>query len=256
MRIEELVDTLKKEYYKAKILQASLDSAIVFFVLYLVSVLFGVSELAGYRFLYFAAGFSLVFFVSDSFYRSRNYEIELYEEENPELDEMLRTARDNLDDNSIVSKALFDEVVERTRSISPSTVISEKAILYKTLLILFLSFATVITGMVDFSVTDKGGEIIDQVTNPGGSENQTDDVNFENLETGDPEDILGEPQDIDPSDHEFDINYDVQDGGIYRESRAYESDGNFVSMFDTGSNLEERELARRYMVRIREIQSQ
>lgn len=253
MRIEELIQTLKREYYKAKILQSSLDSIIAFFTLYLLSVLVGIDNLAGYSAVYFISALTLIFFVSNCVYRFRTYEIELYEEENPELDEMLRTAKDNIENNSIVSKALFDDVLERTRSISPATVISGKSILVKTSLILGLSFATVITGVIDYSVTEDGEDFVNELTESYAEE--PEEVSFEDLETGDSEDILGEPQNVDPSEHEFEIDYDVADGGIYRESRAFETDDSFSSVFDTGSNVEERELAKRYMVEIRELES-
>ena len=254
MRIEKLVNTLKKEYYKAKILQASLDATILFFMLYLVSVILNITNLLGYNILYFIAGIALIFLTLDSFYRFRNYEIELYEEHNPELDEMLRTARDNIEENSIVSEALFNDVIERTRSISPATVISGEAIIIKTTFILILSLGTVFTGVMDFSLTEDGTELVNQLTEEE-YENQTETVNFEEVDTGDPDDLLGEPEDIDPSEHDFNFDHNIQDGGIYRESRSFETDDNFISTFDSSAELEDRELARRYMVEIRELQS-
>ena len=254
MRIEKLVETLKKEYYKAKILQASLDATILFFSLYLFTVILNITSIQGHNILYFIAPLSLIFLALDSFYRFRNYQIELYEEQNPELDEMLRTAKDNIEDNSIVSEALFNDVIERTRSISPATVISGEAIIVKTTFILILSLGTVFTGVMDFSLTEDGTELVEQLTEEE-YENQTETVSFEEVDTGEPSDILGEPEDIDPSEHDFDFEQNIQDGGIYRDSRSFETDDSFISAFDSDAELEDRELARRYMVEIRELQS-
>ncbi|MFB6115441.1 MAG: hypothetical protein ABEK04_04040, partial [Candidatus Nanohalobium sp.] len=118
---------------KVNVIQASLDAIGLFLVLNLVTFLFSIQLVSGLGNPPILLGVSVVFFLGDLIYRVRNYRLEIYEEQNPELKEVLRTARDNLDKSDIASQALFDDLMERARSVTSESIIPSKFIIQRVL---------------------------------------------------------------------------------------------------------------------------
>ena len=175
MRVEKLFKRLKREFLKVNFLQACLDSLLFFLTTNLVLFLFSVRFTSAGRNFQYLLPITAIIFIADFYYRSRNYNIEIYEEKNPELRERLRTARDNIGSNNIVSQALFDEILDLSRSVSSESIIPSKKIIQKMIAIGIISFLTVMSGIFNFQVLDEGREILpdgdsvlDQI-NPGGN---------------------------------------------------------------------------------------
>ncbi|MFB6147760.1 MAG: hypothetical protein ABEJ66_02640, partial [Candidatus Nanohaloarchaea archaeon] len=122
MRVEKLLKRLKREFVKVNFMQATLDSLLFFLSLNLVLFLFSVRIISTFTNAEVLGFLSLLFLVVDMFYRTEHYRLEIYEQKNPQLEEVLRTARDNLDRQNIVSQALFDDLLDRARKVTSESI--------------------------------------------------------------------------------------------------------------------------------------
>ena len=249
MRVETLFKRLKREFIKVNLLQACLDTLMFFLAFNLVLFLFSLqitSYLTNNQSLLAA---STIFFLIDLAYRARNYQLELYEKKNPELHEILRTARDNLNKKNIASQAMFDELMDRSRSVTSESIIPSKRIIEKVLIVGALSFMTVISGLADFQIIrDSGGEIVPDLRNIGQQEEE-DEFELRNAT-----DIYGESQDIDVSDQL--VNFTIEGEGESDESDLGSSNARpeDVVLDVTGSSIsEDLELAKEYSLAIKEF---
>ncbi|MBC5792460.1 MAG: hypothetical protein H8Z69_00310 [Nanohaloarchaea archaeon] len=163
MRVEKLLKRLKREFLKVNLMQACLDSILFFLSANIVLFLLDFSLVGSVDNKAVIALSSLAFFGADFYYRSKNYTLEIYEQKNPELREILRTARDNLNSRNIVSQALFDELMDRSRSVTSESIVPSKRIIQKILAVGALSFITVISGIANFQVLDDSGELINDL---------------------------------------------------------------------------------------------
>lgn len=249
MRVEKLFKQLKREYWKVNIFQAFLDSIILFQVAYLAIKLAGVTFPVPYPAYSIVAGFTLIFFLADGFYRTRGYSIEIYEEENPELAEILRTAKDNLDESSLPAEKLFDEVTDTARKVSSESIIPNQKILAKVIAISFLSMATVIAGVT--TITDLNPEGLTDINNSnsgnGTVQNQVPDVEF-----GDSSEVQGEVDDFDYESREINFNYRSEEGqGFAPLGETYQDD--LFLQSSSGNNID-YQIARDYSLAIKDIE--
>lgn len=249
MRVETLFSRLKREFIKVNLLQACLDTLMFFLCFNLILFLFSLritSYLPNNQALLIT---SAVFFLGDLAYRARNYQLELYEQKNPELHEILRTARDNLDKKNIASQAMFDELMDRSRSVTSESIIPSKKIIKKVLVVGILSFLTVISGLADFQIIrDNGGELIPDISNIGQQENE-DEFELKNAS-----DIYGESQNIGVSDQL--VNFTIEGEGEAEDSDLGSSNARpeDVVLDVTGSSFsEDMELAKQYSLAIKEF---
>lgn len=250
MRVEKLFKRLKREFLKVNFLQACLDSLLFFLSANLVLFLFSLRFSGGVRNLEVLIGISVLVFALDFYHRSKTYNIEIYEQKNPELRERLRTARDNIETNNIVSQALFDEIIDISRSVSSESIIPSKKIVQKMLAIGIISFLTVLSGIFNFQILEHGNEIIPEDNNiidritPGENENYT-------LNNG--SDIYGEEESIDV---EGEINYSIEGSGEAESSTGGSSNRGpgDLALGETYSGIEENvQLAKEYSLAIKEF---
>jgi len=267
MRIEKLLKQLKREFIKVNVLQALLDGLLFFLIANMVLFVLKIQIVSGSRattvsLFNFAQislqmallfGISIVISAIDLYYRSKQYRLEIFEEENPELREILRTARDNLDNQNIVSQALFEETLEKARKVTSESIIPAKEIIYKTLAVGFLSFLTVMSGLADFQV---GGEGTDILNNP---QDQIDDLidNERDNETDikNATDISGNADEIDTSN--LDIEFSVEGEGEADPGEFDPTQGppeeDLVLDASSDTNTEDLEIAKQYSLAIREL---
>nr|EGQ40098.1 MAG: hypothetical protein J07AB56_08260 [Candidatus Nanosalinarum sp. J07AB56] len=85
MRVERLLRRLKLEFVKVNLLQAALDSILVFLGANLATFFVGLNVMRGVSNAVALAGMSSVFLVADLGFRASRYRLELFEERNPEL---------------------------------------------------------------------------------------------------------------------------------------------------------------------------
>jgi len=252
LRVEKLLKRLKREFVKVNILQASLDSIIFFLISNLILFLFSLQLIEGFSNIEALTGATLIFFILDLGYRTKNYRLEIYEEKNPELHEVLRTARDNISSNNIVSQALFDDLLERSRAITSESIVPSKIIIQKSIAVGLLSFLTVTSGIADFHIQGNGGEIL-----PGTDSIQdfiSDDTD-EEFELRNDTDIFGEPQDIGEPGSTVDFNITGEGESTESDPLHRDLQEEDIVMDASGpQTVEDIELAKEYMLAIRELE--
>ena len=251
LKIEDVLKRLKLEFFKINLIQASLDAIILFLALNLSLFLLSIQVIGLREDYYLLGGISVLFFITDLFYRAKTYDLELYEEKNPELKEILRTARDNIDKSNTVSEALFEEVLNRTRKVTSESIIPSKKIIQKILAIGLLCFLTVGSGLVDFQLRNTTDNLVDQIN----SNLKDETVN----QSGEPRrlnrsGILGEPSNI--SSVERKLDFDIQGSGESEESELnYKTVEGELTRTDPNGNMntENLELAKKYSLEIKKF---
>lgn len=247
MRVEKLLKRLRREFIKVNLIQAALDSIIVFLSLNLVLFLLNVTLINEALHLRVLAGFTFLFLLGDWVHRSRKYKLEIYEEENPQLQEILRTARDNLDNQNIVSQAMFDDLMDRARSVTSESIIPSTEIIKKILVVGLLSFLTALSGIVDFQPVQESREVFAQfepreVLSPGGEDEVLKNAS----------EIYGEQRSVDAISTELQINVTGEaSGGEAGQLRALNRE-QFTFEAANPEMPEDVELARKYSLAIRE----
>jgi len=249
MRVEKLFKRLKREFLKINFLQACLDSILFFLSANLLLFLFSLRFTSAGRNLEYLIPLSILIFTFDFYYRSQKYNIEIYEQKNPELRERLRTARDNLESNSIVSQALFDEILNISRSVSSESIIPSKRIVQKMLAIGIISFITVLSGILNFQIMDQGGEIL-----PENTDEIIDQITQEDsFEIKNSSEVYGEAPDAEVDGL---INYSIEGSGRVEDTETGSRDREVenIVLGETYSGMERNlELAKEYSLAIKEF---
>lgn len=248
MRVEKLLKRLRREFIKVNLIQASLDAITLFMVLNLVSFLFNISLISESWNLRALAGFSFLFFFANWLYRSRKYRLEIYEEQNPELQEILRTARDNLEVQNIVSQAMFDDLMERARYVTSESIIPGKQIIQKIVVIGILSFLTVLSGLGDIQLQADSKEFLSQLNPDELLEGEDDGVLKNSSE------IFGEEKDLGDVSTALDINITGEGSGEEAERIGRGEEEEFVFEAAEPERIEDAELAKQYSLAIRDMQ--
>lgn len=249
MRVETLLIRLKREFWKVNFLQACLDTLLFFLAANLGLFLFSLSVTESFNNTQVLAALSLAVFVGDFTYRAKNYRLEVYEEKNPELQEILRTARDNLDAKNIVSQAMFDELLDRSRSVASDSIIPSRSIIQKIVVVGILSFLTVASGLADFQVIQQGGNIV-----PDDALQQiTDNDEEDGFELKNGSGIYGDEQEIQVSNQL--VNFSIQGSGEASDSELDTAPGEaeLENVASPGSMPEDVELAKKYSLAIKEF---
>lgn len=253
MRVEELLKTLRREFIKVNLIQASLDSLIFFLSANLVSFVLSVRIVSAFDNIVVIAFLTLLFLVGDLVYRVHSYHLEIYEEQNPELREILRTARDNLDKQNIVSQALFDEVLDRARSVTSESIIPTREIVQKILAVGIISFITVMSGITNLQVQQDDFELIQ------GGEDLKDILDQKKDDDGsalkNSSDIYGEKSSIDTSD--LDIGFNITGSGKSSGEQVEpgEKEVEEIILDLTGTtNRENLDLAKKYSLAIKQLE--
>ena len=219
----------------------------IFFLSLILVLYWGNVTLAGeyhYRILVFVA---FLFFCADWVHRSRKYRLEIYEQENPQLQEILRTARDNLDNQNIVSQAMFDDLMERARSVTSESIIPGTQIIKKILGVGVLSFLIVLSAIMNVQPVQESREVFSQFEPKDIIAPREDDDVLKNAS-----EIYGEKKSVDAISTELDINVtgEALGGEVGNVHTLNEEEFTFEAA--NPEMPEDVELAREYSLAIRE----
>ena len=124
--IKGLFSEVKLELLKVVLINTTLDSIMLFFIIYFLTTFFNI------KFLYMLlipGIITLLFYGISVGLRLRKLKMKTMEDANPQVKEMLRTAYDNQDDNNLMAIALFDELKKKMRSVSTGNLLESKKIL-------------------------------------------------------------------------------------------------------------------------------
>jgi hypothetical protein len=250
MKVEKLLKRLKIEFVKVNLIQASLDSIIFFLSTNLVFFMIDQQIIGSVENYTVFMPLTALFFFGDLYYRIKNYHLEVYEEENPELKEVLRTARDNLDRSNIASQALFDDVIDRARSVTSESIIPSREIIKKIIAIGALSFLVVLSGLVNFQIESGANPWIPDEVLPGQNVNQSGD----GQELRNSSRILGEPADIRMTKRDLKFNISGT-GEAERSEFSFDAASEEFSMTSSPQERpEDMELAKQYSLAIKEFE--
>lgn len=245
LKVEKLLKRLKREFIKVNLIQAALDSIILFLGTNLVLFLLNITLIdSAMHFRVLLAG-AAAFLIIDWVLRSRKYSLEIYEEENPEFREILRTTRDNINNQDIVAQAMFDDLLERARNVTSESIIPGTQIVKKIILVGSLSFLTALSGVVNIQIQEETSQVFNEL--------ELNEISQEGEEKifGNKSEILGEPKDID-SATDLDINVTGEGtGGTTDNSRRLEEEQMDFKAANPGLT-EDVQLARQYSLAIRD----
>lgn len=134
--IRSMFNEVQYELVKLILLNVFLTSTIMFLVAYLVAFFFQMP-------VWYALILAFVYFVIILFYEIRQITITSVEKNNPELREILRTAKDNMGEDTLMAHALFFEVLDKMKRVSSGTFLDFKKLMMKLGTILVLSIVLV-----------------------------------------------------------------------------------------------------------------
>lgn len=248
MKVEKLLKRLKIEFIKVNLIQASLDSILFFLSSNLILFLFSVRIVGSIR-NYFVLGLAtFIFFIGDVIYRVRTYHLEIYEDQNPELKEVLRTARDNLGKSNTVSQALFDELMDRARSVTSESIIPSRDIIMKIIAIGGMCFLTVGSGLVDFQLRDTTSNVVSDLNLPGQEPAEDRDSDIKNGS-----DILDNSASIDIETR--DLEFNITGKGNSKQSEfTFDQSARNLTFQNVDSRMEkDMRLAKQYSLAIKDF---
>lgn len=142
-----MLKELKGEVTKIILLDSLLNSVLIFLIFYLVFVLINIWPL--FAFIPGVSAFFIIYIL-----KQRNASLRDVEKKNPIVEEMLRTAADNVDDTNIMAQALNNDVLKKMRLVSTSTFVSIPGVLYKILSISVIFFLAMFFASSNIHVLD------------------------------------------------------------------------------------------------------
>ncbi len=134
--VKGLFAELYFEIFKISLLHATIDSIIFFMVALNITTLLDVEY-------YFALAAALIFLVGDVLYRMKKTTLRQIEDKNPQIQDILRTARDHSEEDNFMVLAMFEELIQRMKSVSAGTLIQQGNLLLKVVALCLLSFSVV-----------------------------------------------------------------------------------------------------------------
>lgn len=223
--IEKLFFELRMEAFKLSLLRAFLNSLIFFLILMNLFSLFNLPFL--YAFILGA-----LFLTINTYINYAGMTLKKIEDANPEVREMLRTAKDTMKDDNIMVKALHQEIFQKAKKIYSGNMIRYKTLLLKTIII-----GALIIGSIFTSTLTPGGINIpfSKLTLRGASTSDLPPVNLDDVQLETSDDIYGEPSvaklgnelillNVNPSMSELDMNKLKEEEGVALNRNTYPVD--------------------------------
>lgn len=144
--IRRMFNEVQYELVKIILLNVFLSTVILFLIADLIALIFSMP-------IWYVLVLSLVYFVVIMIHEIRQISMAKVEERNPELKEMLRTAKDNMDDDSLMAHALFYEVIGKMKHVSSGTFLDFKKLMAKLSVIFALSIVLVSISFFNINVS-------------------------------------------------------------------------------------------------------
>jgi hypothetical protein len=134
--IKRLFKELYIEVFKISILHAVIDMVIFFMVALNITTLLDVTY-------YIAVLASLLFLMADVMYRMKRTTLRQIEERNPQVQDILRTARDHMQSENFMVLAMFEELIQRMKGVSVASLLEQRNLVLKIMVVCALSFLVV-----------------------------------------------------------------------------------------------------------------
>ncbi|MBU1974811.1 MAG: hypothetical protein KKG59_00230 [Nanoarchaeota archaeon] len=146
-KIEKLFLELKLEVLKIAIFRAFLNSIIFFLILNLVFSFLDVAY-------YYGLVLGITFFIINAYLFYIQTTLKQIEDANPEVREMLRTAKDTLSDDNIMIRALHSEIVEKAKKIYSGNMLNYKNLMNRLIVMGVLVIATIFAATLRVNVNE------------------------------------------------------------------------------------------------------
>ncbi len=143
--IKYLFRELYYEVFKISFLHASADAIIFFLVVLNITNILTLSY-------YVALILTGLFFVSDVIFRMKKTTLQKIEAKNPDVQDILRTAKDHYNEDNFMVKAMFEDLINRMRSVSAGSLMNNKELLVKVLIMCVLSFSVIVLSAYDVHI--------------------------------------------------------------------------------------------------------
>jgi len=261
-RIKDLFNEVKLELLKVVLINTFLDAIMVFFLAYFVTSFFNI------RFVYIIlipALITVIFFFISTGVRIKNLRLKAMEDANPQVKEMLRTAHDNMDEENIMTAALFAELKKKMRRVSAGNLLESKKIIIRIMSAIIIVFLIIFVSSVNINLK-KIDIPFDKLRFMLPNEKQEyEEGNITDLVFNETEVIYGEAsiaklgsEEIDlnmnPSMSEIDFNKISEvEGEDLREGSLPQEIGVNPDVFSNQEVLDEAEQAANYSQRIKNI---
>jgi hypothetical protein len=182
--IKSLFNELYWEVFKISFLHAFTDSIICFFIALNITTLIDISYI-------YAFFISILFIVADLTYRMKVTTLKKIEASNPEIRDILSTARDHANQNSFMVFAMFEDLIRRMKTVSSGSFLKSSDLFIKVAVMCVLSFSVVIVSANDVHIPKS---VFDAHTyQQFFSKPSKDPLQFYTTEFNESEDIYGDP---------------------------------------------------------------
>ena len=131
------------ELVKIILLNVFLSTVIVFLIADIIGLVFNMP-------LWYVIAAAFIYFLVMMMVEVRKISIRRVEQRNPEMREILRTAKDNLNEDTLMAHALFYEVLEKMRRVSSGTFLDFKKLVFKLSAVFLL--AIILVGLAFFNI--------------------------------------------------------------------------------------------------------
>ena len=146
--IKHLFRELYYEVFKISFLNATADS-IIFFL-----VALNLTSILTLRY-YVALIATLLFLVADIMFRMKKLTLQKIESKNPNIQDILRTAKDHYNEENFMVKAMFEDLIIRMKSVSAGSILNNKEMTIKVLIMCALSFSVILLSAYDVHVSEE-----------------------------------------------------------------------------------------------------
>lgn len=261
--ISNLIKEMRIEIFKNIVLLTFLKAVVAFFIFDIVKSFIDLSYIFSYL-------FAALYFIVSLFVQIRRINVKIFERHNPEIDEMLSTAADNISKNNLVVQGLFEELLERVKKVSSGTIVAPSTIFLLVISIPILAIVSFEANpvRVDAISQDKIIENLEKITFVKNLFNSRSAEEGEIIEDDLlDEDIYGDRQVAVLGDEEINIKMNLGFETDLTKPREedeeqmmftdYPDAENVELLYDTAvlkENIEESDLARKYNEQIRGLQ--
>jgi hypothetical protein len=145
--IKGLFRELWYEVFKISFLHGFTDSIIFFMVALNITTLLGLQY-------YYALIASLLFLWGDVLFRMKRTTLRDIESKNPQVQDILRTARDHENSTNFMVLAMFEELIQKMKSVSAGSIIEQKNLFLKVLLLCALSFSIILVSAYNIHIPE------------------------------------------------------------------------------------------------------
>jgi hypothetical protein len=183
--IRNMFNEVQYELVKIILLNVFLSTVILFLATDLIALIFNMP-------LWYVIIISSLYFIIMLSIEVRKISIRHVEEKNPQLKEILRTAKDNMGDDSLMAHALFFEVLEKIKGVSSGTFLDFKKLMTKIAIIFCLAIVLVSIAFFNVNISKFDNPLEKPMAAIGGFFNKITGQEPDNSLVGDAE-VFGDP---------------------------------------------------------------